>query len=65
MIAFAAARGVAYELLLDDSTWVIDMNVIAYPTTLLVDADGMIVHQSGVVDDSELRELIAEHFGIA
>ncbi len=65
MTAFAAARGVEYELFLDDGSWVTEMNVIAYPTTLLVDADGVIVHQAGVVDDDRLRELIAEYFDIA
>ena len=64
MTAFAAARGVEYELFLDDGSWVTAMNVIAYPTTLLVDADGVIVHQAGVVDDDRLRELIAEYFDV-
>lgn len=64
MVAFAEARGVGYELLLDDGGWVTEMNVIAYPTTLFVDADGVIVRQEGVLTDAELRDHIGELFGV-
>lgn len=64
MIAFAEARGVEYELLLDDGGWVTEMNVIAYPTTLFVDANGLVVRQEGVLTDGELRDDLAELFGV-
>lgn len=64
MEAFAAARGVDYELLLDDGSWVVDAGVIVYPTTLFVDADGVIVRQTGVLDADQLRGHLAELFGV-
>lgn len=64
MVAFAAARGVSYELLLDDGGWVNELGIVAYPTTLFVSAGGEILGQAGVLDDDELRDRIAELFGV-
>jgi len=63
MLAFAAARDVGYTLLRDpDRSWVSEVPVTVYPTTLFVDADGRIVHQTSAIDAAELRQLIAEVF---
>lgn len=65
MERFAAARGVAYELLRDQSfAWVRELGVVVYPTTVFVDADGEIVRQTGVLDDDALRGHLSELFGI-
>ncbi len=60
--AFAGERGVTYELLGDPGgEFGVQLGLTTKPVTLFVDADGMIVHQSGVLDEAELRSLIAEH----
>jgi peroxiredoxin len=65
MTAFARARGVAYELLRDPGFELTDaLGVVGMPVTLLVDPAGRIVHQQGVIDDDELRALLAEHWGV-
>ena len=65
MTAFAGERGVAYELLRDPGFDLTDaLGVVGMPVTLLVDADGRVVHQQGVIDDDELRALIAEHWNV-
>ena len=65
MTKFAGGRGVTYELLRDPGFDLTDaLGVVGMPVTLLVDADGRVVHQQGVIDDDELRALIAEHWGV-
>jgi peroxiredoxin len=65
MTAFARARGVAYELLRDPGFELTDaLGVVGMPVTLLVDPAGRVVHQQGVIDDDELRALLAEHWGV-
>jgi peroxiredoxin len=61
MASFAAERGVAYELLRDtDGSFVEAVGVVGYPTTLFVDADGVIVDRTGVLDADGLRQRIDE-----
>jgi peroxiredoxin len=63
MVRFADERGVDYELLRDQRfAWVGELGVLAYPTTLFVDADGTIVRQTGVLDADQLRAHVAELF---
>jgi len=63
MTSFAEARNVGYTLLRDPSkTWVTDVPVTTYPTTLFVDADGRILRQASALDADELRVIIAELF---
>jgi len=63
MTRFAADRGVAYELLRDRDFELADtLEIVAYPVTLFVDADGRIVDRTGPIDSAELRERIAEHW---
>jgi peroxiredoxin len=64
MERFAADRGVTYELLRDPGFELSDaLGIAAFPVTLFVDGDGRIVDRSGAIDDAELRERIAEHWG--
>lgn len=61
MLEFAAARGVGYELYLDDGYAVFDaLQIVSFPLTLLVTADGMIVAQTAEVSEAEMRQLVAE-----
>jgi peroxiredoxin len=63
MERFAADRGVGYELLRDaDRSFVDALGVIAFPVTLLVDADGTILAQTGELSGDELRHRIGELF---
>jgi peroxiredoxin len=63
MRQFADARGVTYPLLLDtDLQFVSEIPIAAYPTTLFVSSDGVIVHQTNAIDADELRATIAEVF---
>jgi peroxiredoxin len=63
MTRFAADRDVGYELLRDPGFELADeLEVVAYPVTLFVDADGTIVDQTGPIDSDELRDRIAEHW---
>jgi peroxiredoxin len=59
MVRFARDRGVTYELLRDpDSELANALDVVAYPVTLFVGADGTIVDQTGPLDAAQLRERI-------
>lgn len=62
MTQFAADRDVDYLLLRDELEFVNDVPVSIYPTTLFVDADGVIVEQTTTLDDDELREIITRVF---
>lgn len=61
MVAFAAARGVDYDLYSDPQSEFIDaMELTAFPRTYFIDADGMVVGETGVLDAVELRFAIRE-----
>jgi len=57
MVDFAAQRGVTYELLRDDEYELFDaLDLVSFPATLFVAADGTVVAQTGEVSETELRE---------
>ena len=59
MTKFAADRGVTYELLRDpDESLGQALDVVAYPVTLLVAADGTILDASGPTSGDDLRKRI-------
>jgi peroxiredoxin len=61
MLAFADARGVAYPLLRDpDQRFVADVPIVAYPTTLFVTPQGVVVRQTNAITADELRASIDE-----
>lgn len=68
MVAFAAERGVTYDLLRDtgehsdDRLLTDELEIVAYPVTLFVDAEGRILRQTGEIDATELRAAIEELF---
>jgi peroxiredoxin len=63
MVQFAADRDVDYTLWRDEGLRFVNaVPVAVYPTTLFVDADGRIVHQTTAIDDDELRQIIADVF---
>lgn len=60
MERFAAERGVEYELYLDFFAELVQgAGVAAFPHTLFVTSDGVIIEQAGVLDADELREKVA------
>jgi peroxiredoxin len=63
MERFAGERGVGYELLRDEAGEFVDaVGVVSFPVTLFVDADGVIIAETGVIDRNELRARIEELF---
>lgn len=63
MERFAAERGVSYDLLRDpERELAIALEIVAYPVTLFVDADGRILDQTGELDADELRSHIEHHW---
>ena len=63
MTKFAADRGVTYELLRDpDESLGQALDVVAYPVTLLVAADGTILDASGAMSGEVLRKRIGVLF---
>lgn len=61
MVTFADDRGVNYELLRDPNGDVgYELRVVQFPVTLFVDADGIIVRQTGPLSEDELRDHVAE-----
>jgi thiol-disulfide isomerase/thioredoxin len=59
MQRFATERGVAYEQWRDpDNVFIDAIATMAFPRTLFVDANGMVVADTGVLTAEELRELI-------
>ena len=63
MAEFAADRGVAYELWRDTArTFGVELDIVAYPVTVFVDAEGRIVRQVGEIDAAGLRAAIDELF---
>jgi peroxiredoxin len=61
MRRFAADRGVTYELLRDDAGRFGEaLDVVAYPVTLFVGADGVVVGSTGPIEARALRSRIEE-----
>lgn len=57
--SFARDRGVQYELLYDgDGAFINDVGIAAFPVTLFVDADGVIVRQTGQLDEASITKFI-------
>jgi len=66
MRAFADARGVEYPLLMDsDGKLITQADVAAFPTTLFVSPEGVIVHQTSAIEADELRQAIVKYLGNA
>lgn len=56
---FARDRGVQYELLYDvDGAFISDVGIAAFPVTLFVNAEGVIVRQTGQLDEATLTKFI-------
>lgn len=63
MQRFADERDVTYELWRDDQRELTQaLEIIGYPVTLFVDADGNVLRQTGEIDDAALRRAIEELF---
>ncbi len=63
MTQFADERGVTYDRLRDpERSFVNVIELVAYPVTLFVDADGRILRQTGELRADELRTIIEELF---
>lgn len=61
MTAFAAERGVRYELFQDRLAELqTEMRLTSFPTTVFVAADGSIVERTGVLDESSLENHVLE-----
>ena len=61
MERFAGERGVQYELLRDKYAELANgIGAVAFPITLFVTSEGVIVEQTGVLDADELRERVAD-----
>jgi thiol-disulfide isomerase/thioredoxin len=62
--SFARERGVQYELLRDVADgFASTVGIVTLPVTLLVSADGMIIRQTGVLEEDELRTYAQELLG--
>lgn len=63
---FAAEAGITYDLAIDpDRALAGEVGVFGMPTTLFVDAEGMIVHRALTPLDAEgLRAALREHLGV-
>jgi hypothetical protein len=61
MDRFAGERGVQYELYRDEYAEFTDgIGATAFPVTIFVDSDGVIVDQTGALDAEELRRKVDE-----
>jgi len=59
MVAFAADRGVDYDLFRDEVAELqTELGIVAFPSTVFVDADGNVIETTGVLDADELRDHI-------
>jgi len=59
--SFAAERGVTYELWQDIQSEFIDaVELVAFPRTYFVNADGTIIGETGVLDAAQLRFAVRE-----
>lgn len=57
--SFARDRGVQYELLYDtNGDFINDVGIASFPVTLFVNADGVIVRQTGQLDEAAIIEFI-------
>ncbi len=57
--SFARDRGVQYELLYDgDGAFINDVGISAFPVTLFVNANGVIVRQTGQLDEASISKFI-------
>lgn len=64
-LSFARDRGVQYELLRDtEDAFASEVGIAALPVTLFVAPDGTIVRQTGVLEEDDLRAILADLFGI-
>ena len=58
---FARDLGVDYELLYDtDGEFLVATGLNAFPVTLFVNADGMVVRQTGALTQDELEQYVQE-----
>ena len=56
---FARDKGVQYELFYDtDGAFTNDVGIAAFPVTLFVNSDGIIVRQTGLLDEAAITEHI-------
>lgn len=64
---FVESLGITYPLALDPRReYSRQVNNFGMPTTLFVDAEGLVRYRhTGALDADQLRELIDEHFGVA
>lgn len=61
MTAFAAERGVTYELFQDRLAELqTELRLTSFPTTLFIAADGSIIERTGVLDESSLENEVLE-----
>jgi len=61
MQRFAGERGVEYELYRDEYAELTDgVGATAFPMTIFVDSDGVIVDQTGALDADTLRQKVGE-----
>lgn len=61
MQRFARERGVEYSLLRDEGyAFTDDLGISAFPVTLFITSDGVIVEQTGALDADTLRSKIAD-----
>ena len=59
--SFARDLGVQYELLYDDDgEFLVATGLAAFPVTLFVNADGMVVRQTGALTQDELEQYVQE-----
>jgi len=57
--SFARDRGVQYELLYDgDGAFINDVGIAAFPVTLFVNANGVIVRQTGQLNEESITKFI-------
>lgn len=63
---FVAELGITYDLARDpDRTFARELRIIGMPTTLFVDAEGMIVHRHATpLDADQLRQAIRDHLDV-
>lgn len=57
--SFARDRGVQYELLYDgDASFITDIGIASFPVTLFINAEGVIVRQTGQLDQASITQYI-------
>lgn len=56
--SFARDRGVQYELFFDGLDFANDVGIAAFPVTLFINADGVIVRQTGQLDQASITKYI-------